>query len=121
MDSTNSEPTTSHLHDPMDGVTAAPNNHRVLFENEMVRVFESIVRVGETTPAHSHLAPRVMYALSGTTYVRRTPDGTVIEDSGFDEVAESHYKIMWSGPTEVHAIENTGNEDMVVVAFEILA
>lgn len=104
----------------MDGVSIDPHHHRVLFENEFVRVVESIVRVGETTALHTHLTPRVMYALSGSTYIRRSPDGTVIEDSGFPDGSVEHPKVMWSGPTELHTIENTGSEDLVVIAIEIL-
>lgn len=106
--------------DLMDGVTAAPRHHRVLFENELVRVVESVIPVGERTPPHTHPHPRVMYALSGTSFVRRNPDGEVIEESGFSGGADHNSSVMWSGPTELHTIENTGDEDLVVIAVELL-
>ncbi len=104
----------------MDGVSAAPNHHHVLFENEVVRVIESVIRVGERTPPHAHPHPRVMYALSGSTYVRRDPDGVVMEDSGFESRSDDHPRVMWSGPTQLHTIENTRDEDLVVIAVEVL-
>jgi quercetin dioxygenase-like cupin family protein len=53
----------------LDGVTAAPDHHKVLFENDQVRVIETTVRVGDTTPVHTH--PRtVMYVVAGDQFIR---------------------------------------------------
>lgn len=105
--------------DVMDGVIAAPLNHRVLFENELVRVVESVIRVGERTLPHTHPHARVMYALSGSSFVRRNPNEAVLEDSRFESGSDGHPRVMWSGPTELHTIENTGDEDLVVIAVEV--
>lgn len=61
-----------------------------------------------------------MYALSGTSFVRRNPGGDVIEESGFSGGADHNASVMWSGPTELHTIENTGDADLVVIAVEVL-
>ena len=54
----------------LDGVIAAPDHHKVLFDNDRVRVIETIVKVGDTTPVHTH--PRtVMYVVSGDQFIRR--------------------------------------------------
>ena len=106
--------------DVMDGVTAAPLHHRVLFENGVVRVIESVIRVGERTPPHTHPHPRVMLALSGSTFVRRNPDGVVLEDSRVERGSSDQSSVMWAGPTKLHTIENTGEEDLVVIAVEVL-
>jgi len=34
----------------LDGPTAAPDHHKVIFENERVRVLETTIRAGERTP-----------------------------------------------------------------------
>lgn len=106
--------------DAMDGVTAAPRHHRVLFENGIVRVVEAVIRVGESTPPHTHPHPRVMLALSGSTFVRRNPDGVVIEDSRVERATSDQSSVMWAGPTQLHTIENTGKDDLVVIALEVL-
>src|SRR5918993_1503475 len=47
--------------DSMDGVLAAPDSHRVLFENEHTRVLEVTIAPGEREPAHTHRWPRVSW------------------------------------------------------------
>ena len=47
--------------DELDGVVAAPDHHRVIFENDAVRVLEVTIRVGDTTPLHTHLRPTLNY------------------------------------------------------------
>jgi hypothetical protein len=37
-----------------DAIAAAPNNHRVVFENEKVRVLEVTIKPGEKEPFHEH-------------------------------------------------------------------
>jgi quercetin dioxygenase-like cupin family protein len=39
------------------GVAVAPDNHKVIFENDHVRVLETTIAAGEITPLHTHLAP----------------------------------------------------------------
>lgn len=40
----------------LDALTAAPQNHRLLFENETVRVLDTFVRPGQTVPLHTPMA-----------------------------------------------------------------
>ena len=46
------------------GVAIAPNIHKVIFENDEVRVLETTIAAGETTPLHTHLRPTAMYVIS---------------------------------------------------------
>jgi hypothetical protein len=48
-----------HWPDSMDSVNAAPKNHKVLFENDHVRLLEVIVQPGETENMHGHKYPSV--------------------------------------------------------------
>jgi hypothetical protein len=48
-----------HWPDSMDSVNAAPKNHRVLFEDDHVRLLEVIVQPGETENMHGHKFPSV--------------------------------------------------------------
>ena len=65
----------------LDGPIAAPDQHRVLFENDRVRVLETTIRVGEITPLHTHRSPTVMYVVSGSHFVRRDETGATMVDS----------------------------------------
>ena len=48
-----------HWPDSMDSVNAAPKNHKVLFENDHVRLLEVTVQPGETENMHGHKYPSV--------------------------------------------------------------
>lgn len=41
--------------DPLDAVMAAPNHHKVLLENDQIRVLETLIRPGEETAVHTHV------------------------------------------------------------------
>ncbi len=45
--------------DSMDSINAAPKNHKVLFENDHVRLLEVAVQPGETENMHGHKYPSV--------------------------------------------------------------
>lgn len=104
--------------DELDGVIAAPDHHRVLFENDVVRVIETTVRAGDTTPVHTHLAPTVLYVTSGSHFLRRDPDGAVMVDTRADPVFTLP-RVMYSPGTPRHTLENTGDDDLVVVGVEL--
>ncbi len=61
----------------LDGVVAAPEHHRVLFENDRVRVIETSIPAGDITPVHTHLASAVQFVVAGSHFVRRDPSGQV--------------------------------------------
>ena len=105
--------------DELDGVIAAPAHHRVLFENNVVRVFESTIRAGERTPLHTHLRHRVMYAVSGSTFARRNEHEAIIETTRLPDGSADQPRVMWAGPTELHSMENTGSDDITVIAVEV--
>ena len=43
----------------LDAVVAAPKNHKVIFENERLRVLEVVLEPGEEEPVHHHRWPSV--------------------------------------------------------------
>lgn len=43
----------------LDAVVAAPRNHKVIFENDSLRVLEVILDPGEEEPVHHHRWPSV--------------------------------------------------------------
>jgi quercetin dioxygenase-like cupin family protein len=99
-----------------DGVRADPGHHQVLVENAAVRVVETRIPAGAETPVHAHPYRRLMIALSGTSFARHDPDGNVLEETELAEVG----RISWAEPAGLHTIRNTGPDDLVVVAVELL-
>jgi hypothetical protein len=101
--------------DSLDAVVAAPRFHRVLLENESVRVLDTVVPPGETVPLHTHRWPAVLYILSWSDCVRRDADGCVTMDSrGSSAPADA----LWSEPLPAHTLENVGGRELRVIAVE---
>jgi quercetin dioxygenase-like cupin family protein len=44
----------------LDALIAAPGSHRLLFENDRVRVLEVVIEPGAREPEHTHRWPSVM-------------------------------------------------------------
>jgi hypothetical protein len=104
--------------DELDGVTAAPGNHSVLFENDQVRVIETRIAAGELTPLHTHLAPTVMYVLSGSHFIRRDENGaTMVDTRATPDFVLA--KVSYSAGTPRHTIENTGDDELHVIGVEL--
>jgi len=104
--------------DELDGVMVAPDIHRVVFENDEVRVLEITIAAGTTTPLHTHLVPTVTYRLSGSDFVRRDEHGNTMFDSRTDPEAGGR-RVSFSPGTPRHTIENLGSDDLVVIGVEL--
>lgn len=104
--------------DELDGAIAAPDHHRVIFENDLVRVLETTIPAGDITPVHTHLARTVLYVVSGSQFVRRDPDGAVLLDTSADPSFVLP-RVMYSPGTPPHTLENTGPDDLVVIGVEL--
>ena len=59
-----------------EAVTAAPGNHKILFENDEVRILEVNVPPGTREPFHAHRHPSAIYLQSSPHMVERLEDGT---------------------------------------------
>jgi mannose-6-phosphate isomerase-like protein (cupin superfamily) len=102
----------------LDGVEAAPDHHEVLFENDRVRVIETVVKVSDTTPVHTH--PRtVMYVVSGDHFIRKDDTGKVMVDTRDEGDDFEMPSVIWSDGTPPHVIENPGTEDLIVIGVEL--
>lgn len=103
----------------LDGPVAAGENHRVVFENDRVRVLETLIRVGETTPIHTHRAPTLNYVLSGSSFIRRDETGAVMLDTSRADPPFVMPRVLWSDFTPSHTLENTGPDDLHVIGVEL--
>jgi len=97
--------------DGYDAVQAAPNSHKVIFENALVRVLEvTVPGPGTTEPMHHHRWPSFFldWDTGGKTphvrYLR--PDGSVRDEPSV--IAPHHpgkWSIGWMKPESMHAIQ----------------
>jgi predicted metal-dependent enzyme (double-stranded beta helix superfamily) len=56
-----------------DALIAAPQNHKLLFENDEVRVLEVTVPPGVREPLHTHRYPSVLYYISAAHMKEYSP------------------------------------------------
>ena len=67
--------------DSLDALVAAPNHHKLLFENERVRILNTSIPEGDRVPIHTHRWSSVLYILSWSDFVRYDDKGKVLLDS----------------------------------------
>jgi len=56
-----------------DALAVAPQNHKLLFENDEVRVLEVTVQPGVREPLHAHRYPSVLYYISAAHMKEYSP------------------------------------------------
>jgi hypothetical protein len=105
----------------LDGPIGAPDHHHVVFENERVRVFEVVIRVGDTTPLHTHLTPHALVFSSGSHLVRRDASGAVLLDTRTEGPDFVLPRYSWSDGQAAHTLENVGSDDILATAIELKA
>jgi hypothetical protein len=103
----------------LDALVAAPEHHRLLFENATVRVLDTRIAPGARTPVHAHAWPSVLYVLSWSTFVRRDADGHVTLDSRLIPQPAASTTALWSPPLPPHSLENVGLTDLHVISVEL--
>jgi hypothetical protein len=101
----------SQFPDGYDAVQAAPDTHKVIFENEFVRVLEvSVPPPGTTIPMHHHRWPSFFLDWDtggGSPHIRyHRGDGSVTDNPSHEEpVHPGTWKVHWMKPEPVHSIE----------------
>ena len=105
--------------DSLDALKAAPDYHRVILENERVRVLDASIRAGERTPVHTHRWPAVLYVLSWSDFVRYDDKGNVLLDSREVESLKVAPTVLWSAPLPPHSLLNIGAADMHIISVEL--
>lgn len=103
--------------DGYDAMQAAPSSHKVIFENEFVRVLEvTVPPAGSTIPMHHHRWPS--FFLSWDTggkspHIRyHRPDGSVTDHPSTEEpIHPGAWSVGWMKPEPMHAIEVVENPE----------
>lgn len=93
-----------------DAVQAAPNSHKVIFENAFVRVLEVNMPPGTTIPMHHHHWPSFFLSWDTggrTPHIRyHRPDGSVRDTPSTEEpVRPGAWSVQWMEPEPMHAVE----------------
>ena len=89
----------------LEATVAAPENHKVLLENDRVRVLEVTLAPGKVEPVHFHRWPSVLYIQQAGEWIDRDAEGNVIFDSRKGPPLELPLT-MWKGPEAPHSPVN---------------
>jgi hypothetical protein len=106
--------------DSLDALVAAPEHHKLVMENERVRVLNTQIPPGDIVPVHTHRWPAVYFTIAGGDFVRRDGEGNVLFDSRMhpDPAAPPARYIDCLPP---HSVENVGPTEIHLISFEMKA
>jgi hypothetical protein len=105
--------------DSLDALQAAPKHHRLVLENDRVRVLDTRIAPGDTVPLHTHRWPAVNHILGWSDFVRRGAGGNVLVDTRGRPAPASLPFVVWGEPLPPHTLENVGASELHVVSIEI--
>lgn len=106
--------------DSLDAVIAAPKHHKVLLENERVRVLDTRIKSGDTVPVHTHRWSSVLHILSTSDFIRYDADGNAVFDSRTATPSmPENGAVVWQSSLPPHSVENVGTGEIRVITVEL--
>jgi hypothetical protein len=105
--------------DELDALVAAPEHHKLLMENDSVRVIDTFIPPGQTTNLHTHKWPASLYVISWSNFIRYDHEGNIIVDSRKLSPAPLPSSALWSEPLKPHRLKNVGESDIHIIAVEL--
>ena len=104
----------------MDGVLAAPKHHKVVFENERIRLVEFNVAPGDTAPLHTHRWASVNYLIEPSDFLSLGENGDVRVDSRtLASGNEAGAVVAVQAFPPLHSVKNIGAVTMRGIAIEL--
>lgn len=102
--------------DSLDAVIAAPKHHRLVLENDRVRVLDTLIPAGDTVPVHTHRWPAVYYTIQSGEFIRRDGEGKLLFDS---RTVSGRPAANFVDCLPPHSVENVGPTDIRLISFEM--
>lgn len=97
----------------LDAVVAAPQNHKILLENDKVRVLEVTLLPGEKEPLHHHQRPSTLYIMSAGDFIDYDGEGNVILDSRKFPEPATYPLTIFKNPEAPHQAENLSKTETI--------
>jgi len=102
----------SELPRPIDDIVEiSPEIHRVIFENETIRMLEVSVKPGATVPMHTN-PENINYILQGGTLRLLNPDGSLVDVDLIE-------RQVIPAPVGRHAVQNVGQTEVRTLCIEL--
>jgi len=105
--------------DSLDALIAAPDHHRLLLENDDVRVLEVHIPPRQFVPVHTHRWPSVIFTLSAADFIRRDGEGKLLLDTRVTPFPTPRPAAEWLPPLPPHSVENVGTTDIRLFSVEL--
>ena len=105
--------------DALDATVAAPQNNKVVLENDRVRVLEVTVQPGEREPVHGHKWPSVMYVMAEDLIRDYDREGKLLYDSRTDKARLKTPYTIWMPPQAPHSVENLSKTQLRLLRVEL--
>jgi hypothetical protein len=104
----------------LDGAKVAPETHKVIFENEHVRVLEVKIPPHSNEPVHTHCLPSTLYVQQIGDIIVRDPDGKLIFDSRQMKETEKQKVpfVLWNPGEGPHSDENPDDVPIKIIQIE---
>jgi hypothetical protein len=104
--------------DEFDAMTASEEHHKVLFEDEYVRVLETLIRPGEETALHTHVWAGHLYIISWSDCLRRDEERNVLMDSRHMAFPPVPGTVIPASALPLHSLHNVGTQNIHVIMTE---
>jgi hypothetical protein len=105
--------------DSLDALIAAPGHHKLVLENERVRVLDTHIPAGDVVPVHTHRWPAVYYTISPGEFVRRDGEGRVLLDTRITPTLQGQPPARFIESLPPHSVENVGTSEIHLISFEM--
>jgi hypothetical protein len=101
----------------MDALHAAPASHRVLLDNDQVRVLEVMIEPGAHEPEHTHQAASVMF-VDEPARIRYYQGAALIFESAASG-SPPGIRVRWMEPEGPHSVENIDERRYHAIRVEL--
>jgi len=105
--------------DSLDALVAAPTHHRLLLEDQRMRVIHTRIAAGDVVPLHTHRWGGVAYLESWSHFIRRDERDEILFDSRQADTPPSFPCAQWSEPLPPHTVENLGPLEIRILLIEL--
>ena len=119
-DETSENKKTGALSANMDAIISAPAQHKVIFENERLRIIEFKVKPGENVPLHTHRWRSFNYVLKLSDFLSYDAGGNLKLDSRTGKTDIKEGAVFEPPPfPPPHAVENIGDAEIHAISVEL--
>ena len=102
----------------MDALLAAPGSHRLVLDNDRVRVLEVVIEPGVREPEHTHRAAGVMI-VDEPARIRYYQGDAVVFESRAPSGSGSGVRVRWMEPEGPHSVENIDRRRYHAIRIEL--